>query len=107
MKAIYFYDKNKQFVGSDVVENYHKLTSGQTDIEPEEGLYQPAIFDGTKWIGADKEAYEAELEKERQAYLTAHPKEPTTTDKLLADLMLKQAEQDQFNSKLLQTAKSK
>lgn len=107
MKVIYFYDENKEFVGSDVVGNNYILRKFETNIVPEEGLYQPAIFDEKKWIGADKEVYEAKLEKERQEYLALHPKEPTTTDKLLADLMLKQAEQDKFNSKLLQTAKSK
>lgn len=30
-----------------------------TEIKPEDGLYQPIFFDGTKWIGTKKEDWEA------------------------------------------------
>lgn len=37
-----------------------------TELQPEDGLYQPIFFDGEKWIGTKKEVWEA-----------ANPPEPT------------------------------
>lgn len=30
-----------------------------TELQPEDGLYQPIFFDGEKWIGTKKEVWEA------------------------------------------------
>ena len=37
-----------------------------TELQPEDGLYQPIFFDGEKWVGTKKEDWEA-----------ANPPEPT------------------------------
>ncbi|WBU87796.1 hypothetical protein BtpYZU01_11 [Brochothrix phage BtpYZU01] len=31
-----------------------------TELQPEDGLYQPIFFDGEKWIGTKKEVWEAD-----------------------------------------------
>lgn len=106
-KAVFKYDlKTKEFAGSLVVDDDYEVADGQTEIAPEQGLYQPATFDGTKWVGSSKEDFDAAQEAARKAELAKNPKQPTATDKLLADLMLKQAQQDKINETLLQSAKS-
>ena len=30
-----------------------------TELQPEDGLYQPVFFDGKKWVGTKKEVWEA------------------------------------------------
>lgn len=30
-----------------------------TELQPEDGLYQPIFFDGEKWVGTKKEVWEA------------------------------------------------
>lgn len=104
MKAIYIYNKQNQFVGSDVVEDDYELTDGQTIVEPEEGLYQPSIFDGTKWVSADKEIYEIGLEKERQAYLKEHPELAKPSD--IQMMLMNQATQITGMQKLIMSQAS-
>lgn len=73
-KVVYLFDEtSKEFQGSNLVEDDHTLVAGETEIAPEQGLYQPATFDGTKWVGTDKAVYDAEQEKVHQAYLAEHP----------------------------------
>lgn len=35
-----------------------------TEIQPEEGLYEPIIFDGSKWVGTDKNIWDEEHPQE-------------------------------------------
>lgn len=86
-KVIYTYDKDsKVFTGSDFILDSQELTEGQTVVEPEQGLYQPMTFDGTKWVGTDKDAYDAEQEKVRQEYLKDNPIPLTKADEQIAQL---------------------
>ena len=105
-KAVFKYDlKTKEFAGSLVVDDNYTLADGETEIAPEQGLYQPATFDGTKWVGTDKEVYDAEQEKLHQAYLAEHPIQPDASDTAIAQLTLQIAtnkmQQDQTNAQLL------
>ena len=104
--AVYTYDKDMIFTGSLLVDDDYELIDGETEVKPEDGLYEPIKFDGNKWVGSSKEDFDAAQEAARKAELAKNPKQPTATDKLLADLMLKQAQQDKINETLLQSAKS-
>lgn len=68
-KVIYTYDlATREFIGSDIFDDDHKLIDGETEVVPEDGLYQPAIFNGTKWVGSDKDAYDAKIVEEQKQY---------------------------------------
>lgn len=93
MKAVYMYDTvTRIFKGSKVVDDdNYVLQTGETLIEPAEGLYDPKKFsaDGTEWIGTDKEVWEAEQDAAYQAYLKEHPElapQPSAMDTALANL---------------------
>lgn len=71
---IYTYDTSSNvFTGSEYVDADHTLTVGETDVAPENGLYSPITFNGTKFVGVSAEAHEAQIEKNRQAYLATNP----------------------------------
>jgi hypothetical protein len=73
-KVIYLFDEtSKEFQGSNLVEGDYTLAAGETEIAPEQGLYQPATFDGTKWVGNDKETWQAAQDAQTAAYLKEHP----------------------------------
>ena len=48
-----------------------------TELQPEDGLYQPIFFDGEKWIGTKKEVWEA-----------ANPPENTEVGVSIEDVIL-------------------
>lgn len=86
-KVIYLFDEtSKEFQGSNLVEDDHTLVAGETEIAPEQGLYQPSKFTGTEWVGADKEVYDAEQEKLRQEYLKEHPIPVSKADEQITQL---------------------
>lgn len=103
--AVYTYDKDMIFTGSLLVDDDYELIDGETGVKPEDGLYEPIKFDGTKWDGTDKEVYDAEQEKLHQAYLAEHPVPPDASDTAIAQLTLQiatnKAEQDKLNARLL------
>ena len=105
-KAVYMYDDNNQFTNTKLVEDDYQISDNETFIAVPDGQYQPSKFTGTKWVGTDQAVWQAAQEAARKAELAKNPKQPTATDKLLADLMLKQAQQDKINETLLQSAKS-
>ena len=89
MKAIYLYDTvTRIFKGSKLVDDDYILQSGETLIEPSEGLYDPKKFseDGTAWVGTDKEVWQATQDEANQKYLKEHPEaapQPTTDQQMI------------------------
>lgn len=111
-KVIYTYSPDTMvFTGSDIIPSSQELLVGQTEVEPEQGLYQPITFDGTKWNGTDKAVWQATQDAAYQEYLKEHPElapKPSVTDQELAALALTVAtnktQQDQTNAQLLLAA---
>lgn len=101
MKAIYRFDANQVFLGSNIVEDNYTLKPNETFVKPTDGLYEPIKWNGTAWVGTSKEDYEK-----------AHPtstdvEEPTdqqkfnaTTDVKVAQLMAYSEQQNQLNASL-------
>lgn len=115
MKAVFMYDTvTRIFKGSKVVDDdNYVVQTGETLIEPSEGLYDPKKIsaDGTMWVGTDKEVWQAEQDAAYQAYLKEHPElapKPSVTDQQLAELALtiatNKTQQDQTNAQLLLAA---
>lgn len=107
-KAVYMYDGNKQFTSTKLVDDDYELSGNETFIKVPDGQYQPSTFNGTTWIGNDKETWQAAQDAQTAAYLKAHPElapQPTATDQQLAALALtvatNKATQDATNAQLL------
>ena len=104
-KVIYLFDEtSKEFQGSNLVEDDHTLTTGETEIAPEQGLYQPATFDGTKWNGTDKAVWQATQDAAYQAYLKEHPElapHPSSEQQQLAELIKSNTSQSVLNAQLI------
>jgi len=103
-KAVYMYDGNKQFTSTKLVDDDYELSGNETFVKVPDGQYQPSTFNGTTWIGTDQATWQAAQDVQTAANLKAHPElapKPTATDIQLAQLTLKQAQQDQLNAQLL------
>ncbi|KRM92786.1 hypothetical protein [Loigolactobacillus rennini] len=77
-KLIYFYDNNKQFDHSELVDAATTVPANATDIRPTDGLYEPRTFNG-KWVGVTRE----EWLKNQPA---PEPEEPTDQEQAMAEL---------------------
>ncbi|VDG18799.1 hypothetical protein [Lactobacillus backii] [Lactiplantibacillus mudanjiangensis] len=97
MKALYFYDENKEFDHIELVEDEAPIQERSTFVAPKNGLFEPITWDGEAWNGITEEEW-----------LAAHPAptpEPTEQDKTNAQILLQVATnktaQDQFNAQAL------
>lgn len=107
MKAVFMYDTvTRIFKGSKLVEDDYVVQSGETEIEPSEGLYDPKKLseDGTTWIGTDQEVWQAEQDAANQEYLKEHPEsapQPTVEQQQIAELIKSNAQQMALNAQLV------
>ena len=65
-KQVYLYDGTAvllesvtQYTGEGEPIETFSYPKEYTELQPEDGLYQPIFFDGKKWIGTKKEVWEA------------------------------------------------
>lgn len=72
-KAVYMYDDNNQFTNTKLVEDDYKISDNETFIAVPDGQYQPSKFTGTKWVGNDKDTWQAAQDAQTAAYLKEHP----------------------------------
>lgn len=84
-KQIYFYDQNRVFSGSDMIDSDAELPVNATDIKPVSGLYQPITFDGAQWVGVSREEWLASNPDDIPDY-------PTSQDKSIAALTAQTAD---------------
>lgn len=84
-KQIYLYDGNGVFAGSQMIDNDTEMPANSTDIAPASGLYQPATFDGTQWVGVSREDWLASNPDDIPNY-------PTSQDKIIASLTAQTAD---------------
>lgn len=107
MKAVFMYDTvTRIFKGSKRVDDDYILQSGETLIEPSEGLYDPKKLseDGTVWIGTDQAVWQAAQDAAYQEYLKEHPEaapQPTAEEQQLAELIKVNAQQAALNAQLI------
>ena len=107
MKAVFMYDTvTRIFKGSKLVDDDYILQSGETLIEPSEGLYDPKKFseDGTAWVGTDKEVWQATQDEANQKYLKEHPElapQPTVEQQQIAELIKSNSQQTALNAQLI------
>ena len=51
MKPIYYFDlKTKNFIGSDLLLDSNVLPINATYVPPDDGLNDPVVWNGDKWI---------------------------------------------------------
>lgn len=62
MKALYFYDENKEFDHIELVEDEAPIQERSTFVAPKNGLFEPITWDGEAWNGITEEEW-----------LAAHP----------------------------------
>ncbi|MGK4058641.1 hypothetical protein AB0Y04_02760 [Loigolactobacillus coryniformis] len=104
MKAIYKFDDNKTFVRSETVDDDYQATANETEVKPEDGLYEPLTWSGTTWVGTDKEVWQAAQEAKQAELLKTHPElapQPTVEQKQLAELIKSNAQQMALNAQLI------
>lgn len=79
MKYLYEYDPETKAFTHQIfeVENDQSIEN-TTDIKPEDGLYEPIIFDGKKWSGITQEEFIEQNPPE--------PQEPTDQVEIIANL---------------------
>lgn len=104
MKAIYLYDTtSREFQGSKTIDDdNYVVQSGETEIKPADGLYQPATWTGTTWIGTDKAVWQAAQDAANQEYLKEHPEDapqPTAEQQALTALAQQIADNDTNTAK--------
>lgn len=103
-KVVYMYDQtSREFKGSKTIDDdNYVVQAGETEIKPVDGLYQPVTWNGTEWVGTDKEVWEAEQDEAYQEYLKEHPEyapQPTATEAALAALSYQQMQNQQTITK--------
>lgn len=107
MKAVFMYDTvTRVFKGSKLVDDDYILQSGETLIEPSEGLYDPKKLseDRTMWIGTDQSVWQEAQDAAYQEYLKEHPEaapQPTVEQQQLAELIKSNAQQTALNAQLI------
>ena len=116
MKAIYLYDTTShEFKGAKLVDDDYVAIAGETEIKPTDGLYEPITWNGTQWVGTDKEVWQAAQEAEQAEMLKEHPEavpQPTAEQQQISELIKVNAQQAALNAQLikqlaaLQTAKA-
>lgn len=78
-KQIYFYDGQKVFDHSELVDADAKVPANATEVRPADGLYEPRTFNGTEWVGVSREEWLKNRPEQE-------PLEPSAQDKMIADL---------------------
>lgn len=108
MKAIYLYDTtSREFQCSKLVDDNYVAATGETEIKPADGLYEPVTFptdDATAWLGTDKEVWQAAQDAANQAYLKEHPElapQPIAEEKQLSELIKVNSQQAALNAQLI------
>ncbi|ANK59805.1 hypothetical protein [Loigolactobacillus backii] len=105
MKAIYLYDTtSREFQGSKLVDDDYVAATGETEIKPTDGLYEPITWDGAKWNGTDQAVWQAAQQAKYKAYIKEHPEDapqPTAEQQQLAELIKNNAQQSTLNAQLI------
>jgi hypothetical protein len=108
LKAVYIYDQtSREFQGSKLVDDDYIVQSGETEIKPADGLYEPITFptdDATAWVGTDKAVWQAAQDAAYQEYLNEHPElapQPTSEQQQLAELIKDNTQQTSLNVQLI------
>ena len=79
MKYLYEYDPETKVFTHQIFEvEDDQSIENTTDIKPEDGLYEPIIFDGKKWSGITQEEFIEQNPPE--------PQEPTDQDEIIANI---------------------
>lgn len=107
-KAVYMYDQtSREFKGSKLVDDdNYVVQAGETEIKPTDGLYEPVTWNGTDWIGTDKEVWQAAQDAANQAYLKEHPElapQPSAEQQALTALAQQIADNDNNTQTYLQS----
>ncbi|MGK4059024.1 hypothetical protein AB0Y04_04730 [Loigolactobacillus coryniformis] len=105
-KVVYMYDQtSREFKGSKMIDDdNYVVQTGETEIKPTDGLYEPVTWTGTTWVGTDKEVWQAAQEAAYQEYLNEHPEDvpqPTVEQQQLAELIKSNAKQTELNAQLI------
>lgn len=93
MKAIYLYDTtSREFKGSKTIDDDNYVAqAGETEIKPTDGLYEPVTWNGSTWVGTDKEVWQAAQDAEQAELLKEHPElapQPTAEQQMINALGL-------------------
>lgn len=86
MKAIYKFNDNKVFTGSDTVDDNYQVGTNETEVQPTDGLYEPITWDGAKWVGTEQAVWQAVQDESYQKYLKEHPEatpQPTADQQMM------------------------
>jgi hypothetical protein len=89
LKAIYKFNDNKVFIGSDTVDDDYQVGTNETEVKPEDGLYEPVTWNGTTWLGTDQAIWQAAQDAKQSEILKEHPElapQPSAMDTALANL---------------------
>ena len=105
LKAIYLYDTtSRELKNSRMVDDNYVVQAGETEIKPDNGLYEPVTWNGTTWLGTDQAVWQATQDAAYQEYLKEHPEaapQPTEEQQQLAELLLSNASQSALNAQLI------
>lgn len=104
MKAIYKFDDNKTFVRSETVDDDYQATANETEVKPEDGLYEPLTWSGTTWVGTDQAIWQAAQEAKQAELLKTNPElapQPTVEQQQMAELIKSNAQQSALNAQLI------
>lgn len=104
MKAIYKFDDNKVFTGSDTVDDDYQVGINETEIKPTDGLYEPITWNGAQWVGTDQAIWQAAQDAKQAELLKTHPElapQPTSEQQQLSELIKNNAQQSTLNAQLI------
>lgn len=105
MKAIYLYDiTSREFKGSKLVnDDNYVVQAGETEIKPDNGLYEPVTWNGTTWLGTDQAVWQAAQDADYQEYLKEHPESAPqpSVEQQIAELIKSNAQQTTLNAQLI------
>ena len=105
MKAIYLYDTtSREFKNSSMVDDNYVVQAGETEIKPDNGLYEPVTWNGTAWVGTDQAVWQAAQEAKQAELLKTNPElvpQPTVEQQQIADLIKSNAQQMALNAQLI------
>ena len=106
MKAIYLYDTtSREFKGSKLVDDdKYTVQTGETEIKPTDGLYEPVTWSGTTWVGTDQAIWQAAQEAKQSELLKTNPElapQPTVEQQQIAELIKSNAQQTALNAQLI------
>ena len=86
-KVVYMYDQtSREFKGSKLVDDNYVVQAGETEIKPDNGLYEPVTWNGTTWLGTDKVVWQSAQDAANAEYIKEHPElapQPTTDQQMI------------------------